>query len=509
MAMSRNKLVIFNPRSANAKHRIPNSILQVGASIYGKYEFVFVDGNLERDPWKKIQSYFDTGDFKYFCSTVMPGPQLREAIPISKMVKEKYEESVVIWGGYFASNQYKVSIEAPFVDYIVNGPGDVAFPALLDALENNRKEDILNIKNLIFLDDEGNLVMTPKEKLLDQDSLPPLPYTYLDEFYELKHYLGKTFLGDRTFSYHSSLGCPFTCSFCAVVPIYEGRWKAKTAETVYKDIKYFKDHYDIDAIEFHDNNFFTSRKRVVEFSKLIMNDGITWWGEGRIDTINKYSDEDLKLMRKAGCKMIFLGAETGNDEVLKQMNKGGTQTGQQIKEFAERLAPIGIIPEFSFVLGMPAETPEKVMAQINADIKFIKEIKEINPDSEIIIYLYSPVATEGSELYEQIQEAGFSFPKKLEDWLSPAWEKFDLRKNPLTPWLTPAMVDKIRNFETVLNGYYPTVSDFRVKGLKKKLLRSVSSVRYKNDLYKFPYEIKVLHKLWKYRQPEIQGFYAE
>ena len=71
------------------------------------------------------------------------------------------------------------------------------------------------------------------------------------------------------------------------------------------------------------------------------------------------------------------------------------------------------------------------------------------------------------------------------------------------------MVDKIQNFETVLNGYYPTVSDFRVKGAKKKLLRAVSAVRYKNDIYKFPYEIKVLHKLWRYRQPEIQGFYAE
>ncbi len=507
--MGKNKIVLFNPRSANAKHRIPNSILQVGAAIYGKHDFVFVDGNLERDPWKKIDSYFATGEFKYFCSTVMPGPQLKQAIPITRDIKKSYPDAITIWGGYFASNQYKVSIEAPFVDFIVNGPGDVAFPALIEALETGNTEEIPNIKNLIFLNDEGELVMTPKEKLLDQDSLPKLPYTYLNEFYELHHYLGKTFLGERTFAYHSSLGCPFTCSFCAVVPIYEGRWKAKSAETVYRDVKYFKDTYNIDAIEFHDNNFFTSRKRVVAFSELILNDGITWWGEGRIDTINKYSDEDLRLMRKAGCKMIFFGAETGNDEILKQMNKGGTQTGQQIKEFAARLRPIGIIPEFSFVLGMPAETPEKVMTQINADIKFIKEIKEINPDSEIIIYLYSPVATEGSELYEQIQAAGFSFPKKLEDWLSPSWEKFDLRKNPLTPWLTPAMVDKIQNFETVLNGYYPTVSDFRVKGVKKKLLRSVSAFRYKNDIYKFPYEIKVLHKIWKYRQPEIQGFYSE
>ena len=505
-----NQILIFNPKSANGKHRIPNSILQVGASIYGIYEFVFVDGNLENDPWEKIDSYFKTGNFKYFCSTVMPGPQLRQAIPFTKKIKDKYPDCITIWGGYFASNQYQVSISSGFVDYIINGPGDIAFPSLIRVLEgNNIHTEISTIKNLIFKNEEGEIIKTPKEELLDQDSLPKLPYQYLNSFYNLKNYLSKTFLGKNTFSYHSSLGCPFTCSFCAVVPIYKGRWKAKSAESVYKDVKYFKDTYRIEAIEFHDNNFFTSRKRVIEFSELIKNDGITWWGEGRIDTINKYSDADLILMKEAGCKMIFLGAETGNDEILKQMNKGGTQTGETIKEFVKRLYPIGIIPELSFVLGMPAETPEKVMAQIEWDINFIKEIKEINPDAEIIIYLYSPVATEGSELYVQIQKAGFSFPKNLEDWLAPAWENFDLRKNPLTPWLTPKMVDRIMNFETVLNGYYPTATDFRIKGFKRSLLRGVSKVRYITGFYKYPYEIKLLHKIWKYRQPETQGFYSE
>ena len=299
------KILIFNPRSAYGKHRIPNSILQVGASIYGIYEFVFVDGNLENDPWEKIDSYFKTGNFKYFCSTVMPGPQLKQAIPFTKKIKEKYPDCITIWGGYFASNQYQVSISSFFVDYIINGPGDVAFPSLIRVLEDNTHAEISIIKNLIFKNEEGEIIKTAKEELLDQDSLPKLPYQHLNSFYNLENYLSKTFLGRNTFSYHSSLGCPFTCSFCAVVPIYKGRWKAKSAEAVYKDVKYFKDTYRIEAIEFHDNNFFTSRKRVIEFSELIKSDGITWWGEGRIDTINKYSDADLILMKEAGCKMIF------------------------------------------------------------------------------------------------------------------------------------------------------------------------------------------------------------
>ena len=506
-----NKVIIFNPRSANGKHRIPNSILQVGASINGSFNFVFVDGNKEKDPWVTINSYLKTGEFKYFGTTVMPGPQLKQAIPYSKKTKQLYPHVTTIWGGYFASNQYEVCMDSGFVDYIVNGPGDVAFPTLLNALEANQTpEEIKKIKNLIFKDSiSGKIIETAKEALLDQDKLPPLPYTFLDKFYPLENYLAKTFLGNKTLAYHSSLGCPFTCSFCAVVPIYNARWKGKSAQTVYNDIIYFKERYNIDAIEFHDNNFFTSRKRVIEFSKLILNDNISWWGEGRIDTINQYSDDDLKLMRKAGCKMIFLGAETGNDEILKQMDKGGTQTGAMIKTFVEKLGKIDIIPELSFVLGMPADTEKKVMDQIDWDIKFIKEIKEINPNAEIIIYLYSPVPTKGSDLYQQILDAGFSFPENLEDWLDPSWENFDLRKNPLTPWLTPKMVDKIKNFETVLNGYYPTASDFRIKGVKKALLKTVSSYRYNLNLYDYPYEIKALHKIWKYRQPEVEGFYSE
>ncbi|MEQ9414079.1 MAG: radical SAM protein, partial [Cyclobacteriaceae bacterium] len=339
---------------------------------------------------------------------------------------------------------------------------------------------------------------------------PQLPYEYLHSFYPLKNYLGKTFLGKKTASYHSSMGCPFTCSFCAVVPLYNARWKAKSASLVYKDIKYLIDVHGVDAIEFHDNNFFVSEKRTIEFSKLIAPEKITWWGEGRIDTINKYSDESLHQMRQSGCKMIFFGAETSNDELLRQMDKGGTQTADQIRHFAERLKKIDIIPEYSFVLGFPAETPELVSQQIDQDINFIKEIKSINPKTEIIIYVYSPVPTEGSEMYEYVKKSGFKFPETLDDWLLPAWQNFDLRKNPLTPWLTSKMVSKILDFETVLNAQYPTVSDFKITKMQKKVMRSLSSLRYKSNFFSFPYELKALQKYWlKYRQPEIEGFYAE
>jgi radical SAM superfamily enzyme YgiQ (UPF0313 family) len=496
-------VLLFNPRSAKSKPRIPNSILQVAASIEGKYDYFIVDGNLETDPLDRIINYIKKENIKFLGCTVMPGPQLRQAIPISKKVKELFPEIIIIWGGYFPSNQPDTVLNSGYVDLIINGMGDKCFPQLLEALETS--SSFHSIPNLIYKQ-EGRITSTQKDEIYDLDKLPPLPYVTLNRFYDINKYLGKTYLGNKTIAYHSSFGCPFTCSFCAVVPIYNARWKGKSAQNIYKDILFLKENYGGDAIEFHDNNFFVSEKRTVEFSKLIQKENMVWWGEARIDTTDKYKDESLKLMRDAGCKMIFFGAETGNDTILKKMDKGGTQSGDQILRFAERIAKFDIIPEYSFVLGTPASTEAEVNRLIDEDIKFIKKIKSVNPKTEIIIYAYSPVPTKGSEMFEDVLKTGFRFPEKLEDWISPSWENFDLRKNPLTPWLKPYMVDKIKNFETVLNGYYPTVSDIRLSSFQRNLIRLYSAPRYKMNIHKYPYGIKLAQKLFKYRQPELEGF---
>ncbi|TAN01836.1 MAG: B12-binding domain-containing radical SAM protein [Chitinophagaceae bacterium] len=500
---SKFKILLFNPRSGKAKHRVPNSLMNIAASIDGEYEWVIVDGNRERDPYNKIKSYIATGQFPYVGFTVMPGPQLKQAIPFTIKLKKEFPTIMMIWGGYFASNQYKTVINSDYVDFVIYGPGDHAFPQLIDAIENNTSYE--TIKNLVYKKN-GKIIKNPKENLIDQDTLPDLPYDKLDKFYTVDKYLGKTCLGKKTFSYHSSVGCPFTCSFCGVVPIYEARWKGKSAQKIYNDIKYIKDKWHADAVEFYDNNFFVSEKRVVEFCNLIKKEKMTWWGEGRIDTISNFNDETLSLMNEAGCKMIFFGAESGNDDLLKQMNKGGKQTSEVIKSFAKKIKKTGIIPEYSFVLGLPADTEQKVMEQIDSDIQFIKEIKKINPQTEIIIYIYSPVPTEDSLLYKEAKAEGFVFPQTLEEWSNPQWESFDTHRNPLTPWLTPEMVDKIHNFETVLNGYFPTKTDIQLNSLKRKVISLVSSFRYHAGFYQFPYEIKLLHKMWKYRQPEKEGF---
>lgn len=501
--MSRGVL-LFNPKSAKTNHRIPNSILQVAASLVGERMFEFLDGNRERDPLQRLKALLATGEFGYFGTTVMPGPQLEQAIPAAKMVRSDFPEVRQIWGGYFASNQCKTVLDSGWVDAVIMGPGDQAFPQLLNAWEQNLP--LSEIGNIAYLE-QNRLVKTAKLPLQDQDCLPPLPYKKLHQSYELEGYLSATYLGKRTVAYHSSMGCPFSCSFCAVVPIYNAKWKGKSAAKIVADLRYLKENHGADSVEFHDNNFFVSQRRTKAFARLIKPHNMIWWGEGRIDTIDKYSDETLAEMRESGCRMIFFGAESGNDQTLKTMNKGGTQTSGQIKRFAKRLKQFDIIPEYSFVLGLPGESEAQVWQQIHRDIAFIKEVKAINPQTEIIIYVYSPVPTEGSELFHAVQSAGFEFPRHLQDWLNPIWKNFDLRKNPLTPWLTPKMVQTILDFETVLHGRFPTVADRKLTRLQRKAMAMLSSWRYTLGLYAFPYELRWLQHHWlRYRQPEIEGF---
>jgi radical SAM superfamily enzyme YgiQ (UPF0313 family) len=497
------KVLLFNPRAGDNVRIIPNAILAIAASIEGLTDYVIVDGNREKDPLTKILNYLSTGAFGYFASTVMPGPQLRQAIPFTKQVRKQFPEVKIIWGGYFPSNHHKIVIRSGIVDVVVSGPGDKAFPALLSALEDNSPME--HIENVVFLRD-GEIVRTKKAALYEQDELPDLPYEKLNSFYPLESMLGKTFLGSRTAAYHSSIGCPFTCSFCGVVPIFEARWKGKSAQSICKDLKFLKERFGANAFQFHDNNFFVSEKRAVEFARLIQPEGMKWWAEGRIDTMDLFSDASLQVIADSGCAMIFFGAESGSNKLLHQMDKGGKQSGDQIRKFAARIRRFGIIPEYSFVLGLPAPTEDQVWQQIHDEIAFIKEIKHINPQTEIVIYIYSPVPTEGSELLTDSEGKGFRFPQSLDEWSEEKWLNFDLHRKFLTPWLKPEMIRYIHDFETVIHAQYPTVSDYKLSTMQRKAMRLISSIRYNTNLFSHPYELKALMKFWlRYRQPEIQG----
>jgi anaerobic magnesium-protoporphyrin IX monomethyl ester cyclase len=505
----KNKIILFNPRSAQRNFRLPISLLQVGASIYGKHDFVFLDGNLEPNSWQKLNDYLATGEFAFFACSVMPGPQLKEAVKFTKAVRNKYPGIVIIWGGYFASIHFRVCIESGIIDYIIRGPGDYSFPELINCLIEGRLNHLNKIENLVFRMPGGELMFNPVGIIPDQDKLPDLPLEFFGTFYPIENYIIKTFIGNRTLSYHSSIGCPNFCNFCGVASVYNSAWKGKSAGRMFEEILHLKIRYRIDAIEFHDSNFFCSKSRTIEFCRMMKGQKIQWWAEGRIDSMNNYSDDELQMIRESGCRLVFMGAETGNNSLLSRINKGETFSADYTTDLVKRFSEADIIPELSFVFGFPDSSKGKIMKQMHEDIQFIRSLKKLNPRSETVIYLFTPVPAEGSELYKIVQEFGFVFPESLDKWLTKEWESYDLRRDFIMPWLSAPMIRTIRDFEVVLSAAYPSLSNFQISRIGKIILKIPGKIRYRLRFYRFPIEIKALLKLFSYQRPEKEGFYSK
>jgi hypothetical protein len=280
-----------------------------------------------------------------------------------------------------------------------------------------------------------------------------------------------------------------------------GRWLPQSAEQVADAARLYSERWRVDAIEFYDNNFFTHEARTADFSERIIGLDLAWWGEGRIDTLEKYSDRSWRLMRDSGLRMIFMGAESGSAETLKRMHKGGQMHPDRTLTMAARMREWDITPEFSFVLGSPPNPEEDAIETMS----FIRRVKEVNPDAEIIMYLYTPVPLAG-DLYDDAQASGFAFPDTLEAWVSAEWADFSQRRSGKMPWIQQTLRHQIRDFERVLNAYYPTSTNARLSGLRRGLLRAVSGWRYHTGFYRFPFELRALHRLVAYQRPETSGF---
>ena len=110
-------------------------------------------------------------------------------------------------------------------------------------------------------------------------------------------------------------------------------------------------------------------------------------------------------------------------------------------------------------------------------------------------------------LQEEAKKLGFKFPETLDEWVSDTWATYALRRNPDIPWFKEDSRQRVRNFEAVINAYYPTVTDLRLQGSAfKGLLRTLSGWRYKTDFDRWPYELKALQRVVHYRRPETTGF---
>jgi radical SAM superfamily enzyme YgiQ (UPF0313 family) len=161
----------------------------------------------------------------------------------------------------------------------------------------------------------------------------------------------------------------------------------------------------------------------------------------------------------------------------------------------------GIIPELSFVLGSPPDP----LADLAESFAFIRRIKQINPLTEIVLYTYTPVPQQG-RLFDGARQHDFAFPATLEEWATPQWERFSMRRGEGLPWIDPRIRRRVRNFERVVNAFYPTVTDVRLASWHRAALKALSGWRYVARWYAAPYELRGLQRLIRYQRPETTGF---
>jgi anaerobic magnesium-protoporphyrin IX monomethyl ester cyclase len=183
--------------------------------------------------------------------------------------------------------------------------------------------------------------------------------------------------------------------------------------------------------------------------------------------------------------------------VLAAMNK--RLTSGQTLELAARIRQFGIIPEFSFVLGNPAD-PE---GDTRDTIRFIREIKRLNPDAEIIVQHYIPTPHPDG-MYGKI-DGEIRFPETPEEWATPRWYNFTVRKDPRLPWLSAAVKRRIDNFELVLQSRWPTVQDIHLPRCSRVMLQWLSSWRYATGIYAAPLELTWAHKWVSLRKPRWES----
>ena len=485
-------IILFNPRATKPRNRrFPLAILALAAVLDGKEEYEIVDGNLDADPTGTILALIRQHNIELLGVTVMPGPQMAAAIETCREVRLRHPKVPIVWGGYFPSIYGDATLNAAYVDYAVRGQGEHTLLELLEAIRGQRSFE--TIQGLSFKDVFGLHRHNPERLMQSPDAFPWSPFHRIP----VEKYLRPSFFGKRTVAHQASIGCPFRCSFCGVHAAYGNRERMESPARTEAILKHLVTNYGADSVQFYDMNFFLREDHARELAERITPLNLRWWCEARIDTMSKYSDNTFEALRRAGCTMIFFGAESGSDWALKEMQKDITTA--QTLEVARRIRHFDIIPEFSFVIGNPKD-PER---DTHETLQFIRTLKHINTKSEIIMYHYTPVP-QRTAMYGDI-DGQIAFPTTPDEWATKRWMDFTLRIDPNTPWLKRKTKNLIDNFELVVSSRWPTVQDIRAPRWSRAMLKSLSAWRYAFRLYAFPQELRWAHQWINLRKPKQES----
>jgi anaerobic magnesium-protoporphyrin IX monomethyl ester cyclase len=495
------QVLLVNPTMTSRRSsRFPLSLLALAGSLESTCRIRLIDGNIDRDYLSTIRRVLREEPYDAVGVTVMGGPQVRSAIETSKLVREAAAGTPIIWGGYFPTLYTDAAMNAPYVDFAVRGPGEATFSELLGALDSGAAA-LAEIEGLTWRN-EQRIVHNPNRRIQDRRSPNILPYSLLGD---PRAYLVSTFLGRRTAVHQAAMGCRFRCTFCGVAAMFGGATKLPQVDRLERDLHFIKDRIGADSLQFVDHNFFDREEDMVPILEVLAKIQLPWWCYARADALLDMPASSWALARKSRMRMAYIGAESPSDAMLKIIRKG-TKADQTLA-VADLCRHQGVIPELSFMVAPPIDTE----SETERTFEFIREVKRVNPESEIIVYIYTPLPAESlpansrsrAGLQPLPDGAGnpIQFPKTPEQWTEKQWVDYACHAD--APWLTERLRRRIHNFVTVLGCRFPTVQDVIAPAWSKSTLRALASWRYRFRRYDRPWELHLSKKLIRLADPKV------
>ena len=308
-----------------------------------------------------------------------------------KSIKDILPNVKIVVGGPQAFNDKVATLDNEVVDFIIYGEAEETFPEILDAIEYGwSDEQKATILGFGFKSYDGKIVINPSRPFIKNLDSLPFPARHLFKL-ELYNPSPNQYKRLPYFNIMASRGCPYTCTFCNIVSMWERKYRIRSPDNVIAEMRELKDKYGARDIGFWDDIFGLSKKWMHEFcNKLIEAKlDIVWDCLLRVDLVDL---ETLNLMKKAGCWMIFYGCESLDDDILMAIDKK-TTTEQNIKAI-KLTKQVGIEVRANMMVGCPAETPRKLK-------RVVKLLCKANPDY-VKFNIMTPYP--GTAIYEQIKD---------------------------------------------------------------------------------------------------------
>lgn len=327
------------------------------------------------------------------------------ALLLAKYAKERAK--IVIVGGPHATLQPEFFLKSGYVDFVVRGEGEYTLLELLRAID--QLNGLMHTKGISYVKN-GKVIHNPERPLIKNLDEIPFPARHLLPLQRYFRYQ-KLFMGGPSprLRMITSRGCPFSCIFCAK-EIFGRFYRSRSPCNVVDEMDLLFDRYGVKYIDFVDDIFTINKQRTLELCNEIIRRGlhekISWSCETRVDLVDY---QLLVNMRKAGCKEIFFGVESGSQRILNTLNKGFSV--EQIRGAIKAAKRAGLIVNCFLIIGTPSETIQ--------DIELTKNLIFTTKPDYIGVSIFTPLpGTRAFEmlkdkLYDEISLDNFSYSNNL------------------------------------------------------------------------------------------------